>query len=404
MQERYSTESVGLLLGKFGILVLFIGFLFAAWAGQIIVTIILGMAIAAGGLTWLWSRWSLKGVTCSRELAATRAFPGESLIIRMQLTNRKILPMPWVEIEQDIPLALNPGAEDLASHPGFGLMAKSVSLLWYSKTAWSADMHCTRRGYYKLGQVMVTSGDVFGFHTRWMYMTPEEDIIVYPRIFPIESLNVPSSYPLGEANADRMIFEDPARIMGVREYSPGDSMKLIHWKASARQQSLQVKVLEPTTSIEAAIFLSLDSFLDAGVTEDDYEYGISAAASIAKYMLDKGNPTGFFTNSRLADSGLPARILPGDTSHQLVSILEALAKVTKTRTVNFNEFLDVEHKRLPWGTAIVLVAYNIDASQKQNLSRIKEAGYRVLVYQTGRVNGITLHKDSTSNNTEAMKC
>jgi uncharacterized protein (DUF58 family) len=393
MQERYSTESVGLLLGKFGILVLFGGFIMAAWSGQIVLTIILGMAIAAGGLTWLWSRWSLEGVSCNRELSESRAFPGESVTLNMELVNRKLLPMPWVQVDEEIPLELFTGAAAISYKPGFGLLSKSAALLWYSKIKWSTEIQCSKRGYYPIGPVEVTSGDVFGFHARTMKMTLPEQIIVYPQIFDPDNLNVPSSYPLGQANADRMIFEDPARIMGVRDYCAGDSMKRIHWKASARQQSLQVKVLEPTTTIEAAIFLALDSYLEAGVTGDDYECGISSAAGIAKRLLDQSNPAGFFVNSRLADSGLPARIMPGDSPHQLVSILEAMAKITKVKTIAFDRFLDEEHKRLPWGTTIVLVAFAVSESLKSDVSRIKNAGYRVLLCPTGTAANEDLHKD-----------
>jgi uncharacterized protein (DUF58 family) len=174
----------------------------------------------------------------------------------------------------------------------------------------------------------------------------------------------------------------------VRDYSPGDSMKKIHWKASARRNSLQVKVLEPTTTIEAAIFLSIDSYLDEGVKEDQYEYGISTAASLARYLMEKGNPVGLFVNSRLADSNQAAKVHPGDTPHQLVNILESLAKVKRCITVPFEQFLIEECRSLPWGTTIIIVLFNLPDSLKLSLARLKDAGYRIMVYPTGvpRVN------------------
>ena len=91
-------------------------------------------------------------------------------------------------------------------------------------------------------------------------------MIVYPKIFPIAHLGIPSLHPLGETIAERRIFEDPIRVIGVRDYNPRDSRRHIHWKATARRQELQVKVFEPTTTLKVAIFLAIDSF-KAGMEE-----------------------------------------------------------------------------------------------------------------------------------------
>ena len=173
-------------------------------------------------------------------------------------------------------------------------------------------------------------------------------------------------------------------MMGVRDYRPGDSMRRIHWKATARRQSLQVKVLEPTTTLDVVVFLAVDSFKHDTIADEDFEYGISAAASLSRHIIELGSPVGLFVNTRLADSGQPARILPGSTPLQLIIILETLAKVTHNTNCSFEQFLAAERNSLPCGTTLIFVLQELSESLNIMFADLKQTGYRLLVYQVGR--------------------
>jgi hypothetical protein len=54
--ESSSSESTSFLLSKFGLVALVIILLIAAWNGQILIVILVGLAISAAGLGKLWSR------------------------------------------------------------------------------------------------------------------------------------------------------------------------------------------------------------------------------------------------------------------------------------------------------------------------------------------------------------
>jgi len=231
---------------------------------------------------------------------------------------------------------------------------------------------------------VVTSGDIFGFYPRSVTEPLIDHIIVYPRIFPIAQLGMPSLYPLGETRAERRIFEDPTRVIGVRDYTPHDSPRHIHWKATARHQNLQVKVFEPTTTLKVALFLVVDSFQHDGLhNEEDFELGISTAASIANYAAEHGSPVGLFVNTRLADSGQSVRILPSSGTNQLVSMLEALAKTTACPSGPFEEFMQSERRSLPWGTSLIVILSRPSESLTGLLTSLRERGHKLLVLQIG---------------------
>jgi uncharacterized protein (DUF58 family) len=384
MKERISTQSAGLMFSKFMLLVLLAGFLLAAWYGLVVLATLLGLALAAAALTRLWSRFSLVGVSCQRVLSERRVFPGDYIELKLQLSNRKLLPLPWIQVDDEIPIGFAP---DIISTPenrlGFGFLSKTAALLWYSRVNWKSRLYCSKRGYYQLGPVKISSGDIFGFYPRLVTQSLIDYVIVYPKLLPIEQVTIPSLFPWGNARTDRRIFEDPTRIMGIRDYKPHDSLKKIHWKATARRQSLQVKVFEPTTTLDVIIFLAIDSFDQDRAYDNDFEHGISMAASLAKYITDKGYPTGLFVNSRLADSGQPSTILPGSSPQQLVLLLEALAKVTRTRSGSFEEFLNQQRRSLPWGTSLVFIVHKVNDSLNIMFTNLRETGYKLMVHEVG---------------------
>ena len=384
-EKRFSSQPVGYLLGRFGLLILLAGLLFAAWFGQVAIVVLLGLALSAAGLAKLWSRVSLVGIHCERQLSERRVFPGERIEFKLRLVNRKPLPLPWIQVDDEIPLEFDPDASlTPGSRPGFGLLSKSAALLWYTGVSWRQLFYCHKRGYYSLGPLVISSGDIFGFYPRSIREPSTDHIIVYPKIFPISHLGIPSLFPLGETRAERRIFEDPTRTIGVRDYTPHDSRRRIHWKASARHQTLQVKVFEPTTTLKVALFLAVDSFKQGEAhSEDDFELGVSTAASVANYITERGSPVGIYVNTRLADSGQAIRIPPGSGTGQLVSILEALAKVTPSASAPFEEFLRGERTGLPWGTTLIFILSRPSTSLTDILVNLKGSGYKLQVLQVG---------------------
>jgi uncharacterized protein (DUF58 family) len=380
----YPSQPAGCLLGTFGLVVVLAGLVLAAWYNQVVIVIALGLLLAAGGLSRLWSRYSLAGVSSQRSLSERRAFPGEQIELTLRLANRKLLPLPWVQMEFETPLKLSSDVPAGVDGGGPSIISKSTALLWYTRVSWKERLDCHRRGYYRLGPTTLTSGDIFGFYPRSVTDPAIDHVIVYPEIYPIARLSLPSMHPLGETVAERRIFEDPTQVIGVRDYDPRDSRRRIHWKASARRQALQVKVFEPTTTLKVAVFLAVDTFRYHGASNtDEFEFGISTAASIASHLIERRSSVGMFVNSCLADSGQPATLLPGGGTGRLVEMLEALAKVTPSPSGPFETFLQAERGRLPWGTTLLFILSGTSPLFRQLFTSLEESGYKLAVFQTG---------------------
>lgn len=377
--------SSGYLLGKGGLAFLGAVFALAAWNGETTVASLVGLILSAAGLSRLWSALSLRALRCERGLSHTRAFPGDTVEWRVRLANGKFLPLPWVQVEDRIPAqVLAPQPLPPGALPGSGLLRRAASVLGYGTLSWGCPLQCMRRGYFPLGPLQVTTGDLFGFYPRTMTVPRLDPLVVYPRIFPLDQLGIPSLAPLGETAGARRIFQDPSRVLGVREYTPGDSLRHVHWKASARTQSLQVKCFEPTVSLKLALFLAVESFCREGAWDEEaLELAISTAASVASDAVGRGHAVGLYVNTRLADSGQAACLPPGGSRDQLTLILEGLAKTTACAGTPCADLIQAERAHLPWGTTVVLLYAGAWEALPLVLEALREGGLRHLLLQVG---------------------
>lgn len=397
------------LIGMLGLLIV------AAWKRQTVVVVPLSLLLSTAALSFVWSRLALRGVSCERTVSAVRAFPGETLQLQLRLTNRKVLPVPWISVCDRIPQGIEvPGvvvSAAVADSGGCGglpaegdgmpteaapnLVERTTALSWYAAASWEQEVICKRRGYYQLGPLAVTSGDIFGLYSRTAVLSENGAVIVYPRLFDLAEIGLPARAFLGETRAPTRIFEDPTRPVGVREYLPGDSLRRVHWKATARQGKLQVKVFEPTTTHKAALFLAVDSF--AKSSEDEFELAVSTAASVARHLIEQGGQVGLWVNSYPADGGQGGHLPAAGGQDQLVHILEALAKVTRVVSAEFPVYFGAERRALSFGTTPVFVLARVDTVLRAIIADLRDSGLQPVVIQLGegrpgdRVVGVTWH-------------
>ena len=200
--------------------------------------------------------------------------------------------MIWVDI-QDV----FPGDLDLPGARLRGTAAEATrehrittSLLPYQRVSWKYNLHCSSRGYHRIGPVRLRSGDIFGFTAAESQLTGTDHILVYPKVFDLRELVMLAEHPLGESKGARPIFRDPSRFLGLRDYQPTDPMKHIDWKATARKSQLQTKLFEPAVALEVIIALNATTgeFAWQGSNRRLFERAVTVAASVSKYCSDLG--------------------------------------------------------------------------------------------------------------------
>ena len=96
----------------------------------------------------------------------------------------------------------------------------------------------TRRGWHPLGRVTLASRFPLALFRAWSVLAPELRCLVYPR--PVGDLPLPEGAPEPSREGDAA-GDGREDFAGLRDYRLGDSPRLIHWKAVAREQGVPVK-------------------------------------------------------------------------------------------------------------------------------------------------------------------
>ncbi len=336
-------------------------------------------------VTALWRRGVLDRLAYRREFRYRRIFPGEKLLVSVTLENLKLLPVPWLRVSDPWPTAVAPTQEDAlapSNVPGEGLLMGVFALRWFERVRRRYQLLGRARGIYKIGPARAISGDPFGMYSTEGAVGEPDLIVVYPQIKPLADLGLPAEDPFGDRPSRRRMFEDPVRVMGVRDYRPSDSFRRIHWPATARVGSLQVKEYEPTTARNLVVCLNVATFEQHwfGVHHDLLEALVSLSASIIYAAArEQGFSVGLYANGCLAHADQPFRLQPGRSPEHLANLLVALAGVTSFVTGSFERFLLEAAPRIPFGSALVLVTAVIRPELPEVLLRLKRHGRRLVL-------------------------
>src|ERR1051325_6675289 len=116
------------------------------------------------------------------------------------------------------------------------------------------------------------------------------EVLVYPRVVPLRRLALPLHHPSLDVVSPSSPVTDPTRTATIREYRSDDPQRLIHWPSTARHGDLQVRVLEPATSLHVSLVLDVRGFGFGMQHEELFEQLLSAIASIGVYLQGRSAP------------------------------------------------------------------------------------------------------------------
>jgi uncharacterized protein (DUF58 family) len=347
--------------------VVFILFLFSLLAGAITGGNIfyrlsyLWFFLFIGG--WVWARVSLQGVKITRSARSLRAQVGQIFEERFDVQNDNRLPRLWLEIRDESDLPGSRGSRVLTLIRG------------REGRSYLVRTRLVQRGVYSLGPTAMTSGDIFGLFLKNHSTPAQESLLVFPTMVNILDFpNAPGLLPGGEALRRRTTQITP-NAAGVREYAPGDALSRIHWLSTARRDKMMVKEFELDPLADVWIFLDAEHSVQAALPHpppsaqvDDFwrgfvsiplaptteEYGVSIAASLARYFLRRGRAVGFVS------AGQQLALLPPDRGgRQLGKILEALAMLKAEGEMPLRGLVETQARHLPRGSTAILITPSV---------------------------------------------
>ncbi|WP_194397208.1 DUF58 domain-containing protein [Microbacterium atlanticum] len=224
----------------------------------------------------------------------------------------------------------------------------------------------TRRAVVKVGPVSVVRGDPLGLFERVHRRDEPVDLFVHPRtvLFDGQSLGFLrdlEGLPAADLSPDDVSFH------ALREYQPGDDLRHVHWKSTARTGHMMVRQYEETRRSHFVIGLSTNpaDYRD----DEEFELAISAAGSLGLRAL---------RDSHRVEVRVQERALPSGTGKQFLDSLSAL-QASKPRGGRIVELAGSVAASLPLASVVVLVCGSrVDANDLRTACSRLPFGARVL--------------------------
>ena len=342
----------------------------------------------------------LSGLDCTRTITHTTLQQGEDTRVEVTVTNARGWPIPWIFLEDQFP----------GDFPRSGEHRRLAILMPGRSITLRYRLTCPRRGYHRIGPLLMESGDLFGLQKRFRTGEQQDYVSVLPTIAYIETFNIASKRPQGPVRISNRVYSDPTRINNIREYVPGDPLNAIHWKATARTGQLHVKTYEPSSVQGGTLILDLhEESYKPDKKDERIELAITTAASIAYLLQMSGEQVGMLTNAcdaaevaryRIeaqealsrddADAGLgeeleSARISPLSVPTrrspiQAQTIIENLARVLPGQGLDATGMVLSEFRGLPRDAAMLPVVPLVTDRLALTLGAMKMTGFNVTVF------------------------
>ncbi|MEM7587657.1 MAG: DUF58 domain-containing protein [Acidobacteriota bacterium] len=374
-------------------------------------------AVAVVGLllagSTLLTTLSIRGLEISRRLSDAEIVCGDRVDVWLTVHNAKELPASGLFWRDQI----EPGLDVE------GPTCCATSLSADEKRGLAYRLHSTRRGLYRIGPAMVEASGPFGLVRRFLLHSEAKFVTVLPR-----SVEIGRGWPLGhrpihEVPRRRSLFEDPSRFQGIREYQRGDSLRRVHWRATARSGKLQVKLFEPavlegvTLAVEMAQKVLRGSRSIRESSRDDEpnaleELAATAAASIAEFVIAGGQAAGLLSNGadaaerypedwsgetfrrfedaleasstrRKVTGFRPLEATPAKGAWQLAQLRQMLARLVPAPGPSLPELLLAELPRLSRQLVLMIVTPRLDEALVHAVQVLERSGIEVGVVWVG---------------------
>lgn len=296
--------------------------------------------IGLGGtwlISYLWARSLVNGLSLKREMRFGWAQVGDHLEERFTLINRSRFPALWVEILDETNLP-NYWANQVRGIDPF------------AENRWFVRSVCSHRGLFTFGPTSIKTKDPFGLYTATINDPTSTTMMVMPPVVALPTIQVAPGGRAGEGTPRVNAPERTVSSASVREYTPGDSLRWIHWPTSARRNEFFVRVFEGAPAGDWWIILDLEERVQVGTGLDSTsEHGVILAASLANLGMRSGRSVGLITYGKEL-TWLP----PNMSDEHNWTILRELALI-ETGEKPLKDLLDFSRPGLRQNTSMIVI-------------------------------------------------
>jgi hypothetical protein len=257
------------------------------WSGRTIrpAGTLVALAATVGltmGIVFGWVEWMVAGAVSALLLIASVPFlfGARTYDVDLALAHERIVAGEGmtgeIAVRNHGRRTALPGRIDLPV--GSGLVEFGVPLLRPGHTvAQPIDIPALRRGIVPVGPATTVRTDPIGLLRREHSFEDVRQLYVHPRTTSLPSTSAGLIRDL-EGSPTRRLVDSDMSFHAIREYTPGDSRRQIHWKSTAKTGRLMVRQYEESRRSRMAVILAIaeGEYSD----DDEFELAVGCAASL----------------------------------------------------------------------------------------------------------------------------
>ncbi|KAA9131190.1 DUF58 domain-containing protein [Microbacterium caowuchunii] len=250
------------------------------WFGLLMLALVIGsvLAVVAG-----------RGrADVTRTVSPSVPEAGTDLSVSVHVVMRSTLPAMGGRWHDDLPRAVTGTAYGTfpAVASGFSRADRTAELTYRAVPR--------QRGVHWLGPLEVTSTDPFGIARRTVSLGELTRLVVTPATVELPTLSGMSGRSGGTVPSPANRLGQGTDDIVARQWAPGDSMRRIHWRASAHRDELMVRQEEQETAPEAVIVLDRGAMrwspgaLERTGADAAFETAVTLCASAVVRLVQDG--------------------------------------------------------------------------------------------------------------------
>jgi uncharacterized protein (DUF58 family) len=233
-----------------------------------------------------------------------------------------------------------------------------------------------KRGIHPWPPPLAVAYDPTGLFSATMETEPPTSLAVLPRVTLLPSITIRPMNTLAYAGPvlSRRAGEG-TDFFGVRPYRPGDPLRRINWRATARAlHGIVTNEFEMERIADVGIILDARQRLDIHIRGQRlFEHGVHAAACLANAFLQGGNRVALLLYGAYLEW-----VFPGYGKIQRERLLQALSHAQTGESLVFENLEYLPTRLFPARSQLILVS-PLCGDDVEPLFRLRARGYQLLV-------------------------
>jgi uncharacterized protein (DUF58 family) len=236
-------------------------------------------------------------------------------------------------------------------------------------------VRCAKWGAFRVGRVSLRTHDWFGLLTRETVLDRRQPLKVYPSEENVRELLRPLETQVFSGNHVARQKGEGIEFADLRQFLPGDRIRHINWRASARRGELWVN--EHHAERNADVVILLDSFAEARQGDrSTLDPALRAAGTLAARYLRQKDRVGFVTFG-----GILNWLLPTTGTVQLYRIVDAMLDTQIVLSYAWRDVGTVPRRTLPPQALVLALTPLLDDRSEAALLDLRGRGFDLVVIE-----------------------